>query len=125
MELSAVAQAWVHLILVWVGFGALVGLVANLFLPPNGSPGLWGGLIVGITGSCVGPGLLTLLIGREHFNPIGPAGFCVAVLVAVMLLLLYRGYKFLGKPPKETFVFAPPLPPCEHVKKFTNKKSES
>ena len=90
MELSAAAQAWVNLVLVWVGFGAVVGLVATLFLPANGSPGFFGNLVIGITGSCAGPVAFAVFLKPEHFHPMSPVGFAVAVLASILLLIFYR-----------------------------------
>ena len=101
MELSVTAQAWVNLVLVWVGFGTVVGLVANMFLPAGSPPGLFGNLVVGITGSCVGPVMFVSLLKPPHFHPMSPMGFIIAILASVLLLLLYRGLLFLGRVPEK------------------------
>ena len=90
MELSTAAQAWVNLILVWVGFGTVVGFVATMFLPATGHPGFFGNLVIGIMGSCAGPVAFALLLKPEHFHPMSPVGFAVAVLASILLLILYR-----------------------------------
>ena len=95
MELSAAAQAWVNLILVWVGFGAVVGFVANLFLPAGSPPGLFGNLVIGITGSCAGPVAFVLFLKPQHFHPMSPVGFAVSVFTAIVLLILYRCFRFV------------------------------
>ena len=101
MELPVAAQTWVHLILVWVGFGAVVGFIANLFLPSGGSPGFFGNLVIGITGSCAGPVAFVLLLKPQHFNPMSPIGFGIAVFTAIILLILYRGLLFFVTPEKK------------------------
>jgi len=90
MELSAATQAWVHLILVWVGFGAIVGFVATLFLPAGDPSGFFGNLVIGITGSCAGPVAFVLLLEPEHFHPMSPVGFAIAVFTSIILLIFYR-----------------------------------
>jgi len=90
MELSAATQAWVHLILVWVGFGTIVGFVATLFLPAGSPSSFFGNLVIGITGSCVGPVAFVLLLEPEHFHPMSLIGFAVAIFTSVILLILYR-----------------------------------
>jgi len=90
MELSVATQAWVNLILVWVGFGAVVGFVATLFLPAGSPLGFFGNLVVGIVGSCAGPVAFVLLLEPEQFHPMSPVGFVVAVGAAIILLILYR-----------------------------------
>ena len=99
MELSEAAQAWVHLILVWVGFGSVVGFVATMFLPATGHPGFFGNLVIGITGSCIGPVAFVLLLKPEHFHPMSPVGFAIAVFTSIFLLLLYRGLVFFTRAP--------------------------
>ena len=102
MELSGTAQAWVHLVLVWVGFGTVVGFVANMFLPTGNSSGFLSSLVIGIAGSCAGPVALTFLLDLKHFDPISPIGFAVAVIASVILLLLYRCLRFVaGIPTKK------------------------
>ena len=102
MVLSATAQTWVNLILVWVGFGAVVGFVANMFLPVGSSPGFFGNLVIGVTGSCAGPVAFVLLLKPEHFHPMSPLGFIVAVFTSVFLLIIFRCFKFLaGLPVKK------------------------
>ena len=91
MELSAAAQAWVYLILIWIGFGTVVGFVATMFLPATNHPGFFGNLVVGIMGSCAGPVAFVVLLQPEHFHPMGPVGFAVAVFASIILLLFYRG----------------------------------
>lgn len=90
MELSQVAQQWVCLMLIWIGFGTVVGLLAKSLLPGNEPAGTVGTLLIGIAGSVVGPLVLTLSIKRDNFNPFSPVGFLVAVAGAFVLLLLYR-----------------------------------
>ena len=96
MELSVTAQAWVTLILVWVGFGAAVGGVANMFLPAGGAPGFFGNLVIGVTGSCVGPIAFVLFLEPESFNPMSPLGFAIAVCTAIFLLAFYRCLLFFA-----------------------------
>ena len=91
MELSVAAQAWVNLILVWIGFGTIVGFVATMFLPATKHPGFFGNLVIGIMGSCAGPVVFVLLMKPEHFHPMSPVGFAIAVFASVVLLILYRG----------------------------------
>lgn len=96
MELSATAQAWVHLVLVWVGFGTVVGFVATMFLPPTGHPGFFGNLVIGVAGSCAGPMAVVLFLEPEHFHPMSPVGFAVAVFASIVLLIFYRCILFFA-----------------------------
>jgi uncharacterized membrane protein YeaQ/YmgE (transglycosylase-associated protein family) len=94
MELSAVPLSWVYLILVWVGFGAVVGFVANAFLPTGSPSGFFGNLVIGIAGSCAGPVTFVFILKPQHFHPMSPIGFAVAVLASILLLVLYRAVLF-------------------------------
>ena len=124
MELSAATQAWVNLILVWIGFGTVVGFMANMFLPAGNSPGLLGNLVIGIAGSCAGPVAFAVFLKPQHFHPMSPLGFFVAIVAAIILLILYRILRFFVETPEEkTSPISRPLP-CEYAKKFADKKSE-
>ena len=94
MELSAAAQAWVNLILIWVGFGTVVGLLASLFLPAGSPSGFFGNLVIGVAGSCAGPVVLVLVLKPQNFHPMSPIGFAAAVAAAVILLILFRSVLF-------------------------------
>jgi len=90
LELSPAAQQWVNVVLIWVGFGTLSGLLATLVLPMRQSSSPLGALVVGILGSLIGLlGLSWLLQGRQ-FNPISPIGFVAATAAAILILILYR-----------------------------------
>ncbi|GAB6166698.1 hypothetical protein JCM19992_26980 [Thermostilla marina] len=92
LELSPDALQWVYLVLVWIGFGAVVGLLAKTILPGREPRGPFGVLVVGILGTMVGPLVLTSALPLENFNPISPLGFLVSMGAAIVLLI---GYRFL------------------------------
>jgi len=89
-DLSPSAQQWVQVILVWVGFGSLAGIVARVILPFREPSGPLPTLTLGITGSAVGLGVLSWLENGRSMNPISPLGFIAAVGGAFGLLLLYH-----------------------------------
>ncbi len=89
-ELSPVAQSWVQVVLIWVGFGSLAGLLARLILPLERPAGSLPTLTLGIAGSAIGLGLLSWIQGGTPSNPISPVGFLAAVAGAFGLLLLYH-----------------------------------
>ena len=90
MDLSSSAQSWVNLLFLWVGFGAVVGLVARTILPEGEPKGLFGVLVIGVSGSCAGPLIVSQLWKPAVFNPISPLGFFASILVSLALLLIYR-----------------------------------
>ena len=89
-ELSSVAQTWVNIVLIWIGFGTLAGLLARVILPLEEPSGSLPTLTLGITGSAIGLGLLSWIQRGGPSNPINPLGFLAAVAGAFGLLLIYH-----------------------------------
>jgi uncharacterized membrane protein YeaQ/YmgE (transglycosylase-associated protein family) len=90
LELSAAAQQWVNVVLIWMGFGSLAGLLAMLILPVGRPSHPAVALALGIAGSTLGLFSLSWLLKGREFNPISPIGFLAALAGALLLLLLYR-----------------------------------
>ncbi len=90
LELSELAQQWVNLVLLWVGFGALVGLLARALLPGQEPRGTIGTIMIGVMGCVLGPLALSSYLGYPNFNPISPPGFLAATGGAFALLVGYR-----------------------------------
>lgn len=89
-ELSPLAQQWINVVLIWVGFGTLAGLLARVVIPGREPAGPVGTIAIGILGSTLGPFVLSCLLKRTDFNPIGPLGFLTAIAGAFVLLTAYR-----------------------------------
>lgn len=89
LELSQAAQQWVNVVLIWIGFGTLAGLLAKALVPGR-EPGAVGTILIGILGSVIGPLATVTLLGREDFNPISPLGLLAAIGGAVLLLSAHR-----------------------------------
>lgn len=90
LELSPVAQHWVNVVLIWVGFGTLAGLLAAVILPLRQPVDPFTTVVMGIVGSTLGLlGLAWLFPGRE-MNPISPLGFLAATAGSFVLLILFR-----------------------------------
>ena len=90
LQLSETAQHWVNVILIWVGFGTLAGLLAKALIPGREPAGTVGTLTIGILGSVLGPLALSCLLKTRDFNPISPLGLLVAVGGAFVVLVAYR-----------------------------------
>lgn len=71
----------------WIVFGLVVGAVAKLFMPGRDPGGIVVTSLLGIVGAMVGG-----FIGRSlgMYGPNDPAGFLMALVGAVLLLMLYR-----------------------------------
>jgi uncharacterized membrane protein YeaQ/YmgE (transglycosylase-associated protein family) len=90
VELSPAAQQVVNVVLIWLGFGVLTGLLARALLPGREPRGLTGTLILGVMGSFLGPAAMSAVAGQRALNPIGPIGLLASVGGAMLLLVSYR-----------------------------------
>ncbi len=90
LEFSEHAQHWVNVVLIWIGFGTLAGLLARAVLPMRCPSGPISTLLLGIVGSMLGLLVLSLALGGRQPNPISPLGFLVATAGAFLLLIGYR-----------------------------------
>lgn len=89
-ELPAIAQAWANDILVWVGFGTLVGLLAKGIMPGRDPGGAVATLAMGVGGTIIGCGVLSYFIAGQRVTPISPLGFFVGTAGAFVILFFYR-----------------------------------
>ena len=97
--LPEAAQQWADLLLTWVGFGTLAGLLAKAIMPGRDPGGAVATLAMGIGGTVIGCGTLTYFSeAGTRISPISPMGFVVATGGAFVLLFFYRllaGYWFV------------------------------
>jgi len=89
-DLQQILQQWSNDLLVWIGFGTLVGLLAKAIMPGRDPGGAIATLLVGIGGSIIGCGTLMYFYDGERVTPISPIGFLVATGGAFILLFFYR-----------------------------------
>jgi len=91
-------QQWANLVLVWVGFGTLVGLLAKAIMPGRDPGGAVATLAMGIGGTIIGCGILAFFYEGYKVTPISPIGFVVGTAGAFVVLFFYRmlaGYWFV------------------------------
>jgi len=104
IQLTAGAQAWVDQVLIWIGFGTLVGLLAKAIMPGRDPGGAIATLTMGIGGTVIGLGILAYFSDQRSISPISPSGFLVGTAGAFLLLFFYRllgGYWFIeGEHPR-------------------------
>lgn len=90
-------QKLAHELLVWVGFGTLVGLLAKAIMPGRDPGGAVATLAMGIAGTIIGCGIVSYFWRGHSISPLSPLGFGVATGGAFILLFFYRllgGYYF-------------------------------
>jgi uncharacterized membrane protein YeaQ/YmgE (transglycosylase-associated protein family) len=98
LQLSENAQFIAETILIWIGFGTLVGLLAKAIMPGRDPGGAVATLAMGIGGCVIGCGTLTYFYEGQRVSPITPIGLVVATAGAFMILFFYRllaGYFFV------------------------------
>ena len=74
-------------IIVWIVFGLIVGAVAKLLMPGRDPGGIIVTILLGIVGALLG-GWIGQALGL--YGPNEPAGFLMAVVGAIIVLLMYR-----------------------------------
>jgi len=89
-NLMHILEQAAHDLLVWVGFGTLVGLSAKAIMPGRDPGGAVGTMLMGIAGSLIGCGVLLLFNTSYRVTPISPIGFLAGTAGAFLLLLFYR-----------------------------------
>ncbi len=85
-------------ILVWIGFGTLVGLLAKAIMPGRDPGGAVATLAMGIGGTVLGCGAVSFFCQGHRVTPISPLGLVAATGGAFLLLFFYRllgGYWFI------------------------------
>jgi uncharacterized membrane protein YeaQ/YmgE (transglycosylase-associated protein family) len=73
--------------LIWIIFGAVVGVVAKLLMPGRDPGGFFMTIILGIAGALLG-GFLGRALGLYREGD--PVGFVTALVGAMILLVAYR-----------------------------------
>jgi uncharacterized membrane protein YeaQ/YmgE (transglycosylase-associated protein family) len=94
-------QQWIKVVLIWVGFGTIAGLLAGVLLPLRRPAGAFWAVVLGTTGSAVGLLGLSWLFPGKDFNPISPLGFLAATVGVFVLMALCRLGQAVSGTPKD------------------------
>lgn len=89
-ELQEILQKSAHEVLVWVGFGTLVGLAGKALMPGRDPGGAVATLMTGIAGCIIGCGVLMFFTNGTRISPVSMTGFVCGTGGAFVLLLFYR-----------------------------------
>lgn len=84
-------------LLVWIGFGTVVGLLAKAIMPGRDPGGALATLLMGIGGTVIGCGTVSFFWSGTRVTPISPIGLVVAITGAFIILGFYKllgGYWF-------------------------------
>ena len=103
-ELPQMLQQWANDVLVWVGFGTIVGLLAKAIIPGRDPGGAIATLAMGVGGTVIGCGVVSYFYQGQRVTPISPLGLAVATGGAFVILFFYKllgGYFFIeGEVPR-------------------------
>ena len=89
-DLVPILEQAAHDLLLWIGFGTVVGLTAKAVMPGKDPGGPIATFLMGIAGSVIGCGLLMYFTGEADVTPISPLGFGLGTGGAFVLLFFYR-----------------------------------
>lgn len=89
-EFQQYFQQWANDILVWIGFGTLVGLLSKAIMPGRDPGGSVATLLMGIGGTIIGCGLVSYFVSGQRVTPISPLGLAVATGGSFVILFFYR-----------------------------------
>jgi uncharacterized membrane protein YeaQ/YmgE (transglycosylase-associated protein family) len=98
LQLPTQFQQIANDVLVWIGFGTVVGLLAKAVMPGRDPGGSIATLAMGVGGTIIGCGTLSYFYEGQRVTPISPMGLLVGTGGAFILLLFYRllgGYFFV------------------------------
>ena len=79
-----------HEVLMWIGFGTVVGLSAKALMPGRDPGGAIGTMLMGIVGSLIGCSVLLMFDTSFKITPISPIGFAAGTAGAFLLLFFFR-----------------------------------
>lgn len=77
-------------VLVWIGFGTVVGLTAKAIMPGRDPGGALATLLMGVTGTIIGCGSIMFFLPQRRITPVSLEGFAAATAGAFLLLAFYR-----------------------------------
>ncbi len=89
-EILLIAENAANEMLIWVGFGTLVGLAAKAIMPGRDPGGAVSTMMIGIGGAVIGCGTLSYFWKGAQVTPVSIIGSVVATGGAFTLLFFYK-----------------------------------
>lgn len=89
-QIMAVAEQAANEMLLWVGFGTLIGLAAKAIMPGRDPGGAVSTMMMGIGGSVIGCGALAYFSNGVTVSPVSIVGAIVSTGGAFTLLFFYK-----------------------------------
>ncbi|MDZ4659958.1 MAG: GlsB/YeaQ/YmgE family stress response membrane protein [Bythopirellula sp.] len=91
-------QHLINDVLVWIGFGTVVGLLAKAIMPGRDPGGAIATIFMGIGGTIIGCGITSHFHEGQRIVPISPLGMFVGTIGTLVILFFYKmlgGYYFV------------------------------
>ncbi|MAT70251.1 MAG: transglycosylase [Planctomycetaceae bacterium] len=98
LALNDSAQQLVNDVLVWIGFGTVIGLLAKGIMPGRDPGGAIATVLMGIGGTVIGCGILSYFYDGQRVTPVSPMGMFVGTVGTLLILFFYKllgGYYFV------------------------------
>jgi len=89
-EMMIMAEQAANEMLLWVGFGTLIGLAAKAIMPGRDPGGAVSTMMMGIAGSVIGCGCLAFFWHGTRVSPVSILGAVVSTAGAFTLLFFYK-----------------------------------
>ena len=83
-------QQLINDVLVWIGFGTVIGLMAKGIMPGRDPGGAIATVIMGIGGTVMGCGVLSYFREGQRVIPVSPLGMLVGIAGTLMILFFYK-----------------------------------
>lgn len=90
-EMHDSMQLWINDVLVWIGYGTVIGLLAKAIMPGRDPGGTVATLGMGVTGVVIGCGVWTFFAADGvRLEPISWEGLMVGTAGALLILFFFR-----------------------------------
>ena len=96
--LNDTARQLVNDVLVWIGFGTVIGLLAKGIMPGRAPGGAIATVLMGIGGTILGCGFVSYFNEGQRVVPVSPMGMLVGIAGTLLIIFFYKllgGYYFL------------------------------